>query len=471
MQVRRPMLALLLTLTCTVLVAAATATPAAASFAPHGIWASGLGAPPNDERWVDVGKAPDGSLYAAGVYDFEWASTSGDIKVAKYSAADAAPTHLLWSKTWDNPVEHAQDSAAALAVDADGALIVAGSTSTIGFGRQWAVVKWDSSGTKKWEKTFGAFSPLQRLDADAYDVACDAAGDVYVSGWVETGPDNPWGDTGSLCVRKLGGVDGSVIWKRAYHGKSPGYNRGTALGLDAAGNVYVTGSGQNAAHDEDILVCRFAHGEGHKIWVKRIAGGQKRNDEGVDIAVRGSSVWVTGGMYGAGDTRTVALARYTTAGKRLWLRTWQQKSATIEYPRALAVDRNGNAIVAGSGHPNPVTREQAFVLKWNRSGVRQWARLSHGPVTKFAAWNDVACTSAGTIWVGGTSRTSIGGWVFRVGRYSGAGKSIWTSDWAGFDSIGGGCQALCLGQTGLFAGGSYETTAASEDAVVAKYTR
>ena len=46
-----------------------------------------------------------------------------------------------------------------------------------------------------------------------------------------------------------------------------------------------------------------------------------------------------------------------------------------------------------------------------------------------------------------------------MARYSAAGRTAWLSIWKGPDDLGGECDALCLGTTGLFAAGSVTTTA------------
>jgi hypothetical protein len=58
-----------------------------------------------------------------------------------------------------------------------------------------------------------------------------------------------------------------------------------------------------------------------------------------------------------------------------------------------------------------------------------------------------------------------------VARYSATGKRVWDSSWKGPDGLGGECDALCLGKTGLFVGGSVTTTIGGGDAAALKYVR
>src|ERR1035437_7959822 len=79
-------------------VCAGAAAPARAAFAPHGVWSNVLGPTVNTERWVDVAKGPDGSLYAGG--DFGYGALNGeDLMVAKFSADNAAASQRIRADT------------------------------------------------------------------------------------------------------------------------------------------------------------------------------------------------------------------------------------------------------------------------------------------------------------------------------------------------------------------------------------
>jgi hypothetical protein len=381
-------------------VCARAAAPACAAALPsHAIWSDVLGGTTNTESWIDVARGPDGSLYAGGSYDTVPMGSTGDLLVARFSRSDAAAKHRLWSRTWDNPVEHLDDRLWAIAVDHSGAVVAAGTTHTAHSGVAWVIAKWNRSGSRRWAETFAA-SPLTAWDAWATDVACDAAGNVYVCGMVQKGESD--GNTvASLVVRKLSGADGHVIWQGSYAGALNSYNQGSKLALDAAGNVYCTGYGQSAQGDDDIITCKFVSTTGRLSWARRIADTKHLQDEGTAIVVRGAHVWVTGGEYADATDRVVGLAKYTLAGKRLWLRTWLERADTLEYPEALAVDGHDNAVVVGSGNDNPVTRDHAFILHYSAAGVLQWRRIAYDSVSHEAEWHDVVCDAAGRIWVGG----------------------------------------------------------------------
>src|SRR5438309_203322 len=71
----------------------------------------------------------------------------------------------------------------------------------------------------------------------AHDVKIDSAGNVIVTGWIETA-------TGSAdCHTIKYSPDGDVLWENTYAGSATGTDYGYALILDPGGNVYVAGFG------------------------------------------------------------------------------------------------------------------------------------------------------------------------------------------------------------------------------------
>ena len=449
-------------------VGAGAAAPARAAQPPLSLWWTTFNGSPETECWIDSAKAPDGSLFAGGFENWNSLGGGGDLLVAKFDGNDTAADHQIWQRTWDNPDAHSSDETAAIAVDHSGAVIVVGSSETTNNGWEWVVVKWDANGNQLWQQTFPGSAHAGR-NAFAWDVACNAAGDVYVCGTSQTGK-YKGAEVKSLVVRKLRGADGQLIWQRSYAGLLHSANQATKLALDSAGNAYCNGYGTNAQVDTDIVTCKFRAGDGRLLWAHRIADARHLRDEGADIVVRGADVWVAGGEYTSNTNRVVALAKYTKAGKRLWLRTWLERTDTTEYPSELAVDKHGDAVVVGAGNNAAGTREHAFVVRWNTAGVLEWWRVTYDTVTHEASWTTVVCDPAGNIWTGGWSATA-GSQSFIVAGYTPAGAQTWLSAWKGPDDLGGACNTLCLGQSGLFAGGSVTPQVGGDDAAAVKYPR
>ena len=462
MPARRPALVSLLVLACAGTLSLGAAGPASAAFAPHGLWEATLGEPQSYDTWADVASAPDGSAYAAGTFDLGMSPLTGDIVVAKYGGSTAGS--LTWTRRWDDPVEHGADWTSALAVDKKGAVVVAGHSSTAAGSFRWLVLKWSASGAQKWVATFAA--PASIMDAYVRDVAVDASGDVYVCG-----SEAYTGEGVALVVRKLSGATGALLWEARYTGPAAGYNTAGAIALDAAGNAYVSGSGEDSSEVSDMLLAKFAHADGRRLWLRRIDGPEHSDDEGMELAITSAGVWATGRAWAADDNSCrIIVSRYSPAGKRRWLRTWIEQPGTINDADALAVDAAGNVVVAGSNNPQTVTFEHALLLKYNGKGKLLWSRVTYDQAQPFAVWSAVVCRPNGDIWVGGDATVVADRWDLVVARYSPAGQVVWTSNWESAADTDASCNAIALGKTGLFVAGSISSQDDS-DAVLAMYLK
>ena len=84
---------------------------------------------------------------------------------------------------------------------------------------------------------------VSRIDGPAHgsdhghDVETDSAGNVFVTGWIET----TTGNHDSHTVKYS--PNGDLLWANTYAGSATGTDYGYALAVDPSGNVYVGGFG------------------------------------------------------------------------------------------------------------------------------------------------------------------------------------------------------------------------------------
>ena len=195
------------------------------------------------------------------------------------------------------------DVARAIVVDVTGNLYLVGSTADTlpgqtSFGNIDAYLKkYDANGVEAWTRQFGSGS----FDF-GQDVAIDGAGNLYVAG-------STWGahpgetDMGvqDAFVRKYDS-DGLEVWTRQFG--TIGFDEAASLGVDDAGNVYVTGwtdealPGQtNAGLGEDAYLRKY-DSNGFEIWTRQF--GTEGSDLAVGVVVSGDSgVFVAGYTDGA----------------------------------------------------------------------------------------------------------------------------------------------------------------------------
>jgi hypothetical protein len=193
--------------------------------------------------------------------------------VRKY---DASGTEV-WTRQFGT---NADDMARAIAVDTAGNVLVAGSTDaqlpgqTSGGGRDVFVRKYDAAGTEVWTRQFGTSS----FD-DTESVAVDAAGAVFVAG---SGRAVPTGPSGAF-VRKYDPL-GTELWTRQF-GRSG--DKAAAVAVDATGNAVVAGfsfgllSGQPGTGSTEAFVRRYDP-SGTELATRQF--GTARSDEVTGVA-------------------------------------------------------------------------------------------------------------------------------------------------------------------------------------------
>jgi len=136
-----------------------------------------------------------------------------------------------------------------LGVDAAGNAYVTGISGTIITG-DWLTIKYDADGNQQWVATYNG--PGSGDDA-AVAIAVDAAGNVYVTGYsVGSGTGYDYATIGYRTD------DGSRTGVTRYNGPAGGDDKATAVAVDAAGNVYVTGYSAGSGTGDDYATVKYA---------------------------------------------------------------------------------------------------------------------------------------------------------------------------------------------------------------------
>ena len=255
-----------------------------------------------------------------------------------------------------------------------------------------------------------------------------------------------------LCVLGVLVVNDSVLaqpqqaWVQRYNGGFTNkIHTPLAIKLDAAGNIYVAGSSQNASNFYDYVVLKYAP-NGALQWS---AGYSPTN--GGTYPVNGfaldqnGNTYLTGGIvnqnryandksYLIGNGGTV---KFNTNGALAW---------AVPYPgNDLAVDTNGNVYVTGFSTTEYVT------AKLNADGSNLWTRAyvgDSGPDNPVSVSQKVAVDEAGNVYVAGWAdyngfyypgHTNLTYYSHPIAfKYDGAGNCLWTNMYEGVGGINWG---------------------------------
>jgi hypothetical protein len=213
-----------------------------------------------------------GDIVAAG--DTENTDTGQGFTVLKLDGASGA-------ERWRQVINGSAtgfDQALAVTVDAAGDVVAAGFITNSGTLADFTVLKLDGvSGAERWRQVINGST---NINDGAFAVAVDAAGDVVAAGsTVNSG-------TGSgFTVIKFDGASGAEQWRQVINGPANGFDRALAVTVDAAGDVVAAGVITNTGTELDFTVIKFSGASGAERWRQVINVTANSNDVAFAVAV------------------------------------------------------------------------------------------------------------------------------------------------------------------------------------------
>ncbi|MCK9613497.1 MAG: SBBP repeat-containing protein [Bacteroidales bacterium] len=367
-----------------------------------------------------------------------------------------------------------------------------------------------------------------------YGISCDAGGNVFVTGSTEstTGiatsgahQETYAGGNNDAFVVKFNS-DGVRQWGTYYGGIEFDYGQG--ISCDAGGNVFVTGGtgsttgiATSGAHQEthvggyyDAFVVKF-NSNGVRQWGTYYGGSG--DDLGYGISCdAGGNVFVTGYTYSttgiatsgahqetyAGGNWDAFVVKFNSSGVRQW-GTYYGGSGS-DRGQGISCDASGNVFVTGdagsyTGIATSGSHQEtyagyldAFVVKFNTNGVRQWGTYYGGSGTDFGY--GISCDGDGYVFITGVTtseegiatsgahqETFAGGTDAFVVKFNSNGVSQWGTYYGGSGqektlriTCDAGGNVFVTGRTasatGIAASGAHQETLAGNDAFVAKFS-
>ena len=359
------------------------------------------------------------------------------------------------------------------------------------------VAKLSPAGKVLWVHTGGG-SKIDR----GYGVACDKAGNCYVTGHFQS-PDCKF-DGQSLTL--VGGYDifvgkydaeGKLQWIKSAGGD--GYDYGHGIMVSDAGNVYVTGAvvGDSSFGETKIpneknshVFCACYSTAGALNWVKTTEG--KANNSGHGVAVDGAGNAYVGGYSGGvgklgkfeltnPKASDILIAKFTAAGDVAWVE--QGFGSAHSMIHEISVDKEGRVFASGmfkealhlaDGKVVENKGDNDLLLTCiDPSGKRLWTLTGGGPKTDYglgvAADGKGGCVLTGeisdTAEIDGHTLTSVGATDIYTAGVDGSGKVKWITQCGGPQSDSAYTIAVD-GQGNAFFSGSFSATAKFGDKTI-----
>lgn len=247
-----------------------------------------------------------------------------------------AQVDTAWVRTYNGP-GNGGDYAAAIAVDDEGNVCVAGYSATNTdwpYDFDYLTVKYDADGDTQWVRRYIGPGTTGNNDDYALALTVDGAGNVYVTGH---SPGSTSGDD-IATIKYL--PNGDTAWVRRYNGAANDVDCGNAIALDGAGNVYVTGYSYDPVTSDDYLTIKYDPA-GNVQWTITYNGSGGGGDYAKAMVVDDTgTVYITGNSFGG------------------WPPSGMDDYATIKYTQSTAVAENGSRaapdqLFLNPNYPNP----------------------------------------------------------------------------------------------------------------------
>ena len=328
-----------------------------------------------------------GSINAAGNYDYA---------TIKYNSAGIRQ----WVRRYDGPGKD-DDYANAIAVDTGGNVYVTGASRNAAGYEDYATIKYNTDGRRQWVRRYDGPGKFGIRNDEPTAIAVDTNGNVYVTGSSRNAALAPNDDYATIKYNSAG----KRQWVRRYDGPGKWYDYATAIAVDTKGNVYVTGCSRNVTGNDDYATIKYSS-TGKQQWIGRYNGPRNGDDCATAIAVdTKGNAYVTGYSRNVAGNDDYATIKYSSSGKREWVRRYDGPGKGYDFATAIAVDIRANVYVTGYSR-NLFGNDDYATIKYNNIGNQQWIKRYDGP----GKWHDyataIAVDTRGNVYVTGYSNTS-----------------------------------------------------------------
>ncbi len=419
-------------------------------------WVQRYNGPENgDDMAVAMAVDAEGNVIVTGS-SLAPAGHPSDYVTIKYSSAGVP----VWTNRYGGP-GNGNDVAAALAVDASGNVVVTGSSEASDSYPDYATIKYSGAGLPLWTNRYRYNGPEISLN-NPCAVAVDASGNVFLTGCSEIIGASQENDYLTIKYSSAG----VPLWTNRYNGPANGPDMARAIAVDTKGNVYVTGDSQQIANDivySDYLTIAYSEA-GLPLWTNSYNGPADCGDMASAIAVHANGIVYVTGSSDSGESGTIdwATIAYSTAGVPLWTNRYGGPGA--DFATAVAVDADANAVVTGALQSDPSRFRDSVTIKYSSAGVPLWTNR-YGPGYGYA----LAMDGSGNAYLTGAS--PIGSYEdYATLAYSSAGVPLWTNLYNGPANRGDSPQALAADSKGnVYVTGNSTGTNGNLDFATIKY--
>lgn len=332
----------------------------------------------------------------------------------------AADGTVLWTQIYNGPGDGA-DEALSLVTDAENNIYVTGFQKGSGAGNDFVTLKYAPDSTLIW-------TAIYNYSSNQYDQSNSIAlgsNFVVVTGQSDNDPTS--GTNDDYVTIKYNMSDGTPVWTQRYNGLGNAQDRPVKVVADASGNVFVTGTSDNGTNFDFVTLKYSAVGE--LIWEQY--GDRGDTDRATDmLADATGNIYVTGRSQNTANNYDYYTLKYNTDGGLLWSNVYDY--VEDDRPNRMAFDPSGNILVTGQSDQNftAITNYDIATIKINNAtGTQIWAQRFAGTANDTDEGIDLWCDALGNVVVAGDTDTDPDpltdnyNWVLL--QYSASGSLNW----------------------------------------------
>ena len=411
------------------------------------------------DKAEDMVMDASGNVYVTGVA--RGSSGTLDYVTIKYNASGVQQ----WVAEY-NGSGNGLDEAHAIAIDPSGNNVyVTGwsyGDSITGF--DYVTIKYNSSGVKQWSARYN-YNSVNGTD-EAFDVAVDNSGNVYVTGT----SDGPSGTSAATTIKY--NSSGVQQIARRYTGTG-GINACYALYVSpTASLIYVTGySYQGTSSDYNIVTIKYNSFISQK-WAVQYNGAASKYDEARSLAVDPSGNVIVAGYSqtstpGNYDYITV---KYDSLGSQKWAKTYNGTGNSNDRVNAVKTDTYSNVYVTGRSVGASPNLEDIVTIKYDKWGNVKWIARYNGPANGFDEGKAIAIDANRNVYITGSSSVTGAGNDYILLKYDSTGIQQWVTNYNGTGNNADLASAILLDNSGnIFITGSSKGASSLEDYETIKY--
>jgi len=259
-------------------------------------------------------------------------------------------------------------------------------------------------------------------------------------------------------------------WVARYDGLGNGWDEATALVVDAAGNVYVTGfSWGSDSTFTDYATVKY-NNQGQEVWVARYNGSENHYDDAYALSIDADSyVYVTGSTCNSDSVPDYCTIKYSPQGEEEWVAQYNGPGDYEDQALALAVDTAGNVYVTGSSDDSTSYADYA-TIKYTPQGVEEWVARYNSPENGGDRARALTIDDAANVYVTGRSWNSISYGDYVTVKYSNDGEEQWVARYNGPGNYRDYAYALAVDSAGfVYVTGYISNADSSNDYCTIKY--